>query len=136
MITHVHIKFCSLLTNITNFPTVQCIFYQGITELILFCRLNVLCVCVAQLCPNLWDLIDYSLPSSSVHGILQARKLAWVAISYSRGSSQPRDRTQVSCLAGRFSTNWPTREAQIYILSAINLKDKQKIIVFVFLVSI
>ena len=43
-----------------------------------------------------------SLPGSSVHGILQARTLEWVAISFSRGSSWPMDRTQVSCLAGRF----------------------------------
>ena len=47
-----------------------------------------------QLC----DPLDCSLPGSSVHGILQARILEWVAISYSRGSSQPRDRTYVSCL--------------------------------------
>ena len=50
--------------------------------------------------------MDCSLPGSSVHGILQARTLEWVAISFSRGSSQPRDRTQVSCVAGRFFTNW------------------------------
>ena len=45
--------------------------------------------------------VDCSPPSSSVHGILQARILEWVAISFSRGSSQPRDRTQVSHIAGR-----------------------------------
>ena len=45
------------------------------------------------------------------HGILQARILAWVAISFSRGSSQPRDWTWVSCIAGRFFTVWATREA-------------------------
>ena len=45
--------------------------------------------------------MDCSPPSSSVHGILQARILEWVAISFSRGSSQPRDRTQVSHIAGR-----------------------------------
>jgi len=44
----------------------------------------------------------YSPPGSSVHGILRARILEWVAITFSRGSSQPRDQTQVSCIAGRF----------------------------------
>ena len=56
---------------------------------------------VAQLCPTLCDPVDYSPPGSSVHGILQARILEWVAISFSRGSSQLRDRTQVSRIAGR-----------------------------------
>ena len=46
---------------------------------------------------------------SSIHGILQARILEWVAISFSRGSSQLRDRTQVSCTAGRLFTVWATR---------------------------
>ena len=46
-----------------------------------------------------------------VHGILQARILEWVAFPFSRGSSQPRDRTQVSCITGGFFTSWATREA-------------------------
>ena len=49
-----------------------------------------------QSCPTLCDPIDCNPPGSSVHGILQARILEWVAISYSRGSSRPRDRTQIS----------------------------------------
>ena len=56
---------------------------------------------VAQSCPTLFDPTDCSLPGSSVHGIFQARVLEWVAISFSRGSSQPRGRTQVSCTASR-----------------------------------
>ena len=56
---------------------------------------------VAHLCPTLCDSVDCSQPGSSVHGILQARILEWVAISLSRGSSQPRDRTRVSCTVGR-----------------------------------
>ena len=52
-----------------------------------------------------------SPPGSSVHGILQARILEWVAISFSRGSSQPRDRTQVSHTAGRLFTVWATGKA-------------------------
>ena len=56
---------------------------------------------VAQSCPTLCNPMDCSLPGSSVHGIFQARILEWVAISFSRGSSQPRDQTPVSCIAGR-----------------------------------
>ena len=56
---------------------------------------------VAQSCPTLCDPVDCSPLGSSVHGILQARVLEWVAISFSRGSSPPRDRTQVSRIAGR-----------------------------------
>ena len=62
---------------------------------------------VTQLCPTLCDPKDYT-----VHRILQARILEWVAFPFSRGSSQPRNRTQVSCIAGRFFTSWDTREAQ------------------------
>ena len=57
---------------------------------------------VAQSCPTLCDPVDCSPPGSSVHGILQARILEWVAVPFSRGSSQPRDRIQVSCIAGGF----------------------------------
>ena len=55
--------------------------------------------------------MDCSLPGSSVHGTFQARILEWVAISFSRGFSQPRNRTRVSCIVGRFFTNWAMREA-------------------------
>ena len=64
----------------------------------------------AQSCPTLCDPMDCSLPGSSLHGILQARVLEWVAISFSRGSSWPRDRTLVSCIAGRHFNLWATRE--------------------------
>ena len=56
--------------------------------------------------------VDCSLPGSSFHGILQAIILEWVAISFSRGSSQPRDRTQVSRIGGRRFNLLATREAQ------------------------
>ena len=59
--------------------------------------------------------MDCSPRGSSVHGILQARILEWIAISPSRGSSQPRDRTGISCTAGRFFTDWATREAVICV---------------------
>ena len=62
---------------------------------------------VTQSCPTLCDPMDYI-----IHGILQAGILEWVAISFSREPSQPRDRTQVSCIADGFFTNLATREAQ------------------------
>ena len=58
---------------------------------------------VTQSCPTLCN---------PVHGILQARIQEWVAFPFSRGSSQPRDQTQVSCTVGRFFTSWATRETQ------------------------
>ena len=61
---------------------------------------------VTQSCQTLCDPVDYT-----VCGILQARILEWVAFPFSRGSSQPRDWTQVSCIAGGFFTNWAIREA-------------------------
>ena len=61
-------------------------------------------VSVTQLCPTLFKPVDCSPPGSSVQGILQARILEWVALPSSRGSSRPRDQTQVSCIAGRFFT--------------------------------
>ena len=70
----------------------------------------VLCL-VAQLCLILCDPMDSSPPGSFAHGILQARILEWVAMPFSRGSSQPSDWIQVSCIAGRFFTAWATRES-------------------------
>ena len=61
-------------------------------------------VSATQLCLTLCHCVDYSPPGSSVHGILQVRILEWVAISSSRGSSQPEDQTQVSCIAGKLFT--------------------------------
>ena len=56
---------------------------------------------VTQSCPTLCDPMDCSSPGSSVHGILQARILEWVAISFFQGSSRPRDRTLISCIGRR-----------------------------------
>ena len=71
-------------------------FYSWVVQLsYLFCYFF-------ESCPSLCNSMDCHLPGSSVHGILQARMLEWVAISSSRGSSQPRDQTHVSCLAGGF----------------------------------
>ena len=66
---------------------------------------------VAQSCLTLWDPMDCSLPGASIHGIFQERVMEWVAISFSRVSSRPRDWTQVSNIAGRRFTVWATKEA-------------------------
>ena len=65
---------------------------------------------VAWLYPILCDPVDCSPSGSSVHGILQARILDWIAISFSRGSSQPRDQNPISRIAGRFFTIRATKE--------------------------
>ena len=57
------------------------------------------------------DPMDCSLSGPSVHGILQTRMVEWVTISFSRGSSWPRNRTRASCIAGRWLTNWAMKEA-------------------------
>ena len=67
---------------------------------------------VAQSCPILCDPTDYSPPGSSICRILQARILEWIAIPFSRGSSQPRDQTQVSCIAGGFFIVWVIWDVQ------------------------
>ena len=80
--------------------------------------LSYVCVCLAaQSCLTICDPIDCSLPGSSVHGILQARILKWVAIPFSKGSSQARDRTQVSCTeADSLPTEPPERSLHsVYI---------------------
>ena len=67
--------------------------------------IHISCVCpVSQLCPTFCDPIDCSSLGSSVHGTLQERILEWVAISFYRRTSQPRNQTQVSCITGRFFT--------------------------------
>ena len=64
---------------------------------------------VAQLCLTVCNPMNYT-----VHGILQDRILEWVAFLFSKGSSQPRDQTQVSNIAGRFFASWLTREAHLH----------------------
>ena len=75
-------------------------------------------VLVAQSCPTLRDPVDCSPPGSSVHVILQARILEWVAILFSRGFSRPRDRTCISYVTGRFFTVWATGEAGVPSLAS------------------
>ena len=67
---------------------------------------------VAQSCPTLFNTTDYT-----VHGILQAWILEWVAFPFSRGSFQPRGQIQVSCIAGRFFINWANRESPKLLLN-------------------
>ena len=76
------------------------------------------CMCVSvclvtQLYPTVCDPMDCRPPSSSVHEILQAKILEWVAISFSRGSSWPRVQIQISYITGRFFTMWATRKAHL-----------------------
>ena len=72
-----------------------------------------LCVCVScSAVSDSFNPMDCCPPDSSDHGIVQAKVLEWVGIPFSSGSSRPRDRTQVSCIAGRWFTNWAISEAQ------------------------
>ena len=85
----------------------MCIYIYIVCVCVCMC----VCVLVAQLCPTLHELMNYSPPSSSVHVILQARILESVTIPFSRGYSWLRDRIWVSHIAGRFLTVWATRKA-------------------------
>ena len=80
-------------------------------------KFNFVCVCVlvAQSCPTLCDPMDCSPPGSSVHGVLQARILGWVAIPVSKGSSPLGHRVWVSCIAGIFFTLWAARETDRHV---------------------
>ena len=78
---------------------------------------------VALLCPTLCDPVDYSPPGSSVRGILQARTLEWITISFSRGSFSPRNRTGVSCIAsGFFTAEPPGKPLQLPEVSALGVR--------------
>ena len=68
--------------------------------------------------------MDCSLPGSSVHGILQARILEWVAFPFSRDSSQPRDQIQVSHIVGGFLTIWATRKEIAIVFLKINWSSR------------
>ena len=77
---------------------------------------------VTQSCLTLCNLIDYSWPGPSVHVLLQARTLQWVATPFFRVSSQPRDRTLVSCAAGIFFTVWATGKSYgIYYIEVFSV---------------
>ena len=79
-----------------------------------------------QLCPTLCDPRDGSPPGSPVPRILQARILEWIAIPFSRGSSQPRNQTQISCIASKFFNVWAIREAPDPLGSYLKLVKKSE----------
>ena len=107
--------FPLFISNISIFPVAQA---RNLGSIIVdfapsFISYNCCCL-VAKLCPTLlWPHGLYSLPGSSVHGIFQARILEWIAISFSRESSLPRNWPRVSCIAGRFFTDWAMREEEV-----------------------
>ena len=98
-------------------PRVYLLWVNSILTLLWYSVSSVVCVCVcvcvlvAQSCPTLCDLMVYSLPGFSVHGILQARILEWDTIPFSRESSWPGIEYVISHIAGGFFTLWATREA-------------------------
>ena len=79
---------------------------------------------VTQLWLTLCDLMDCSLPSSSVHGIFQAIVLEWIAISFSRGSSQPRAWTQVSQIVDRCFTLWAITKVNSKWIKDLNVRPE------------
>ena len=79
-----------------------------------YCLWPSCCCLVAQLCPTRCDPVDCSPPGSPDHGISQARVLEWDVISFSRGSSWPRDRTCVSCIGRRMLYHGATGEVHLY----------------------
>ena len=102
--------------------TLFCLFNSFISLIWTFNPEAWLCVCVCakslQLCVTLCNLMDCSPPGSPVHGISQGRILEWVAIFFSRGSSQPRDWTLIFCTAGRFfstEATWNPRNSIKYL---------------------
>ena len=123
-------KVMSLLFNMLSrfvivfLPRSKCLLISWLQSLPWFCE-------VAQSCLTLCDPVDCSLPSSSVRGILQARILEWVTFPFSRGSSQPWDRTQVSVIAGRHFTLCATREALI-----LEPRKMKSVTVFTFYLSV
>ena len=82
--------------------------------------LSLHCWCeVTQSCLTLCNPMNCRVTGFSVHGILQARIMEWIAIPFFRGSSQPRDRTLVSCITGRFFTIWATKQNISRVLNGI-----------------
>ena len=90
------------------------------------------CCSVVKFCPTLCSPMDCSLLCSSVHGISQARILEWVAISFSKASSQPRDQTQISCLEDGFFTTEPPGKLPNTAIEAPKGTQGEYLIVLVF----
>ena len=108
-----HQYACALIARTCDYVTLHATFYWShlVDNYFASCLICYPSVLVAQSCQTLCSPMDCSLPGSSVHGILQARIPEWVTILFSRVSSQPRDRTWVSHIAGSFFVSWATREA-------------------------
>ena len=98
-------------------------YFQGTTKW--FSYTYAVCCLVTKLCLSLfatpWTVCN--LPVSSVHGISQANILEWVVISFSRGSSRPRDWTRLSCIGRQILYHWATREAHVYIYWTFNFEN-------------
>ena len=103
------VSYCHLHLHLWFSASLHLKFTRGLKSFLMTKSESVSCSVVS----DSLQLMDCSPPGSSVHGVLQARILEWVAISFSRGSSQPRDQTLVSCTAGKFFTVWTTREAPL-----------------------
>ena len=110
---YIYIYICNFLF-VTKL-VLHILFFNKTNYSLISFELRNLCL-VTQPCLALCNPIDCSLPGSSVHGESPGKVLEWVAMPSSRGSSQPRDRTQVSHIAGRFFTIWATRESHKSIL--------------------
>ena len=104
-VLHLHLLLCHLLISPHGIFDLHCVMPDllvGACGIFMFFSWRVWSVSdVAQSCLTLCDPMDCSLPGSPVHGIFQARILEWGAISFSSGSSQPRDQSRVSCIVGR-----------------------------------
>ena len=118
IVRYIHDKDCYVFLENWSLYHMQCSCLSLLTFLALKSALPKVNVAekvkVTQSCLTLCDPMDYT-----VHGILQARILEWVAFPFSRGSSQRRHRTQVSCIAGGFLTSWARGE--LFFISAIFL---------------
>ena len=95
----------------------HCTYIQW-TYFIPLCPLLYICCLVTKSCLSLCDTLDYRPPGVYVQGISQARILEWIAISFSRGSSQPRNQAGISCIDRWILYCWATREIYIYIYNA------------------
>ena len=95
-------------------------------DLLLFASNNL------QLCLTLCSPTDCSLLGSSVHGILQSGILEWVDVPFSRGSSWPRDRTLISCVAGRFFIIWATGKTSIILVCTKNKNTATDLVISMF----
>ena len=105
MYTSNHLSFLLQILNLVLLPSVH----------------NYCCCLIAKLCLTLCDPTYHSPPGSSVHGISQARILKWVAISYSRGSSWPKDQICVSCIGRWILTSEPPGKPKITLAESVTI---------------